>query len=217
MAIWDVACLLKRTATTSLCSHLLFDLYNCSASISECQWVPFFPHGGIQFYTFTSYALPCQTPFCQTAPLLPSVTWQQNVREYWWEDSDSTAIPPTSASDIVGQHNKIGDITFGATFYFYMYLILMIYIHSNLMLEFEVTDSIFMEKLRINTDFFSLLNIFLPLHGVMSIYVQEHFFSFFMCAMCLHLEMCLKAFLNQIWYPASLSLLTEVTEIKGFW
>ena len=34
---------------------------------------------GIQFPTFISYALPCQTPFSQTAPLLPSVTPQQNV------------------------------------------------------------------------------------------------------------------------------------------
>ena len=54
--------------------------------------------------------------FCQTAPLLPSVTQQQNVREYWWEDSASTAIPPTSTSNVVGQKNKTGGITFGATY-----------------------------------------------------------------------------------------------------
>jgi len=35
--------------------------------------------------------------------------------EYWREDSTSTAISPTSASDIVGQHNKIGGINFGVT------------------------------------------------------------------------------------------------------
>ena len=58
------------------------------------------------------YALECQTPFCQTAPLLPSVTWQQHVIEYWWEGSTSTAIPPTFAFDFVGQHHKIGHITF---------------------------------------------------------------------------------------------------------
>ena len=34
--------------------------------------------------------------------------------EYWWEGSASTAIPPTAASDVVGQHNKIGDIIFRA-------------------------------------------------------------------------------------------------------
>ena len=35
--------------------------------------------------------------------------------EYWWEGSTSTAISPTSTSDFVGQHNKIGGINFGAT------------------------------------------------------------------------------------------------------
>jgi len=34
--------------------------------------------------------------------------------EHWWEDSASTAIPPTSASDVMGQHHKIGHITFRA-------------------------------------------------------------------------------------------------------
>ena len=47
-------------------------------------------------------------------PLLPSDTQQQYVREYWWEGSTSIAIPPTSTSDIVGQYNKIGGITFRA-------------------------------------------------------------------------------------------------------
>ena len=37
----------------------------------------------------------------------------KNVMEHGWEGSASTAIPP-SASDIVGQHNKIGDIPFRA-------------------------------------------------------------------------------------------------------
>ena len=33
--------------------------------------------------------------------------------EYCWEGSTSTATPPTFASDVIGQHNKIGGITFG--------------------------------------------------------------------------------------------------------
>jgi len=53
--------------------------------------------------------------FCQTAPLLPSVTRQQNVMEYWWEGSASTAIPPPSASDVISHQNKIGVITFRAS------------------------------------------------------------------------------------------------------
>ena len=49
---------------------------------------------------------------CQTAPLLPSVIQQQNVTQYWWEDSTPTSIPPLSATDIVVLHHKIGGITF---------------------------------------------------------------------------------------------------------
>ena len=89
--------------TTSLCSHPLFGIHKCSASISECEWMPFF--WGIQFYSSALYALPCWTSFYQTAPLLPLVTQQQNVKEYWWEDSISSDLPPTSP-DAVGQHNK---------------------------------------------------------------------------------------------------------------
>jgi len=34
--------------------------------------------------------------------------------EYWQESSITTAIPPTSASDVMSPHNKIGGINFGA-------------------------------------------------------------------------------------------------------
>jgi len=44
--------------------------------------------------------------------------WQQHVMGYWWEGSTSTVISPTSTSDIVGQNNKMGGITFGAAFIF---------------------------------------------------------------------------------------------------
>ena len=50
---------------------------------------------------------------CQTVPLLSSVAWQQNVIEYWWEGSSFTAVPPTSTTDVMGHHNKVGDIYFG--------------------------------------------------------------------------------------------------------
>ena len=88
------------------------DIHKCSSSNYRRQWVHFVPHGGIQLHSFASHALSCQMPFCQTAPLLPSVSWQQN--RTLGEGSTSTAMPPTSISDVVGQHNKIWDITFGA-------------------------------------------------------------------------------------------------------
>jgi len=40
--------------------------------------------------------------------------------EYWQEDSASTDIPPPSASDVVGKHNKIRGITFVAALIFRM-------------------------------------------------------------------------------------------------
>ena len=88
------------TTTTSLCSHPLFGLHPA--------------RGGIQFHPFISSSLPCQMPFCQTAPLLPSVKQQQNVMGHWWEGSTSTA------SDIVGQHHKTGGIRFRAAFIKYI-------------------------------------------------------------------------------------------------
>jgi hypothetical protein len=72
-----------------------------------------FPHGGNKLHTFASYAFPCQT-----FPLLSSVARPQNVTENWREGSASTAISPTSAFDVVGQHSKIGGINFGATLVF---------------------------------------------------------------------------------------------------
>ena len=83
--------------------HCAHSAQKLSASVYECQWMQLFPHGGIQFHTFIPHTLPRQAPLCQTAPLLPSVTWQQNVKEYWWEDSASAAIPPPFASDGISQ------------------------------------------------------------------------------------------------------------------
>ena len=80
-----------------------------SMNITECH---FFQHGGIWWHTFASYALPCQMPLSQSAPLLLSAAEQQNAMEYWWEGSTTVAIPPTSAFDIVGQHNNTRDLTF---------------------------------------------------------------------------------------------------------
>jgi len=44
---------------------------HASMDVSGCH---FFLQGEIQWHTFVSYALPCQMTFCQTVPLLPSVT-----------------------------------------------------------------------------------------------------------------------------------------------
>jgi len=77
------------------------------------HWVP---HRTFQCSSRTKYRY--QTPFCHSAPLLPSVTWPQNAMGYGWEGSASAAIPPTAASDIVGHHHRTGGITFGAALVF---------------------------------------------------------------------------------------------------
>ena len=84
--------------------HCLLSI-NAQQALMNISWCHFFPHGRMQLHTFASYALACQAPFCQTAPLLPFVTRQQNVRKYWWEGLASTASLPTSTSDTVSQHN----------------------------------------------------------------------------------------------------------------
>jgi len=85
--------LLKCTTTASLCSHPRFGLQKHSASLHQYQQVQFFSHG-------TNVA--------------PNVTEYYSL-EYWWEGSASAALPPTSTSDVMGQHHNIGGITFGAT------------------------------------------------------------------------------------------------------
>ena len=87
-----------------------------SWKLSPANGYNFLLHWGIQWHSFSSYALPCQTSNCQTAFLLPSVSWQPNVVDYWPGRLTSTAIPPPSASDIVGQHSKIGSSTLGVAF-----------------------------------------------------------------------------------------------------
>ena len=62
------------------------------STFSKCQWTSFFSHGGIQWHTFASYALLCQMPFCQTAPLLPFVARQQHVMGYWQGGLSCTSV-----------------------------------------------------------------------------------------------------------------------------
>lgn len=42
------------------------------------------------------------------------IAQQQNVMEYWQEGSTSTAIPLTTTCDVMGQHDQIKCIAFGA-------------------------------------------------------------------------------------------------------
>ena len=73
----------------------------------------FFLHGGIQWHIFAlctsmSDAILSDYPsaaICRTATKCNGILVESSV---------STATPPTSTSDFVGQHNKVGGIAFGA-------------------------------------------------------------------------------------------------------
>jgi len=65
-------------------------------------------------------------PLCQIAQL-PTIAWQQNLMEYWWEGSVSTATPSISTSDVMGQDNKIRGITFGAVLIYIISIFTSVY------------------------------------------------------------------------------------------
>ena len=113
MAVWSKPCVtvVKMYHLPPHCAHIHWRSWTPNID-TECLMSAIFSHGEIKQHSSTSSALPCQMPICQTALLLPSVIWQQNVMEYWWEQSTSTAILPTCASDVVGWHNGIGSIIF---------------------------------------------------------------------------------------------------------
>jgi len=103
--------LLKRITHHFISLHPLFRLQKHSASANGCQWVPFFhmekSHLCFKHTSMWDIILSnCHLAvFCLT---------QQNVMGYWQEGSNSTAIPLTSTSDVMGQYSKIGGITSGA-------------------------------------------------------------------------------------------------------
>ena len=92
----------------------MFGLHKHPATMMNVNGCYFFLCGRIQWHTFPSHALRFQVPFSQTAPLLLSVAWQQNLAECRCEGSTPTATPPTSTSDATGQRHKQGGTTFGA-------------------------------------------------------------------------------------------------------
>jgi len=106
---WPAVATAETSYSLPQCANILcyvtMNIQQASVNVSGYHFIPYI---GIHWHTFASYTLPCQMPFCQTALLLPSVAWQQNLTEYWWEGSTSAAIPPISAFDITGQHNKGG-------------------------------------------------------------------------------------------------------------
>ena len=82
----------------SVCSDPLFGLHKRSAIISE-----FFLHGRIQFHTFASYTFCVRRHFVSAAICSAATECKGILRE----GSTSTAIPPPSASAVVGSVTKL--------------------------------------------------------------------------------------------------------------
>lgn len=81
-----------------------------------------------------SYALPGQISSfsdCLSAVLCHKATI---IMEYWWKGSIYTAVPPTSASEVVGQHNKTEGIAFriALVLHFLQWWVLEISVPKNL-------------------------------------------------------------------------------------
>lgn len=102
--------------TASLCYHLLFSFYRYSASINECQWVPFFQHEGIQSQTSSSYEHPHHRTFCQPVSLLLSHTTQPVLCSSCSMVETLLARQQLLLMTFLGKNKKLGGITFGATF-----------------------------------------------------------------------------------------------------
>ena len=70
---------------SSHCPHIrcLLFINIQQASTDECQWVKYFLQGRIQLHVhFAACIFPCQTPFSQIVPLLPTVLQQQNLNQH---------------------------------------------------------------------------------------------------------------------------------------
>ena len=106
--------LLKHT-THSLHSHPQFGLHKCSASVDECQWMPYFSHGD----TFSDILF-LHIHFCVRyhSVRLPLCCHLSDSNKMQW--NIGKVVQPvlpyhqhlllTSCAN----NNKIGDITFGA-------------------------------------------------------------------------------------------------------
>ena len=119
-AIWKVARLShlchhcrNTPPTTSLCSHPFFELHKHSASVDECQQVQFSPHGGCSPTPLLHMHFLVKHVFVRL-PFAAICHMATECKDYLWEGSSSTAIPPKSSYDHLGQHNKTGGITFRA-------------------------------------------------------------------------------------------------------
>jgi len=68
--------------------------------------------------------------------------------EYWREGSTSTAISTTFASDIVGQHNKIGGINFGAALVCVTFIVTLTACFSQILKLYQSNTTVYYSTMR---------------------------------------------------------------------
>ena len=98
--------LLKHTTHCLLCAHIHSlvsrNIHQASVNVSG-RYFSLIWRNSMTHLCFIHTSI--SDTILSDCPLLPSVTQQQRVTEYWWEGSACPAVPPTSTSDAVG-HRK---------------------------------------------------------------------------------------------------------------
>ena len=89
------------------------NIQQASLSVSGCHFVHMEEFSSTPVLHTHSHVR-CHLSDCPSAAFFCNCYMQQHVTEYWLEDSASTTISPNPPLDIVGWHNKIWGITFGA-------------------------------------------------------------------------------------------------------
>ena len=78
--VTTMSCAFSPAVNTSLYAALTG---GWGGSISECEWVPFFPHSGVPLHC--SICTPVTDTILSACPLLPSVTQQKHGMGHWGE------------------------------------------------------------------------------------------------------------------------------------
>ena len=82
-------------------------------NVSSCHFFPTWRNSLPPLYSICTSMSDTLLSDCPSAAICHiATTWHGN----WWEGSTPTAIPPTSVSDTVGQHNKAGGVTLAVAF-----------------------------------------------------------------------------------------------------
>ena len=129
----------NTSPTTSLYSYPLFSLHKISASVNLCQSVHFF---SAWRKSATYHCFICTSMWdaiesdCSSAAICHIETKCNGILVWRFHIYCHSTVSPTSASDVVDQHNKMGGIIFTAALvcilHIYIYIYIYIYLNYSL-------------------------------------------------------------------------------------